>query len=96
MKIRNRAVSIHATGVAAVRLNEKGRLEALAAGGLRHFKLGSFEISLKEPADVALWTDRRGEWQGVLQNAGGPIPEPLMKITKRWTRIRVPSPAGVD
>jgi hypothetical protein len=93
MKIRNQTVSIDAAGVAAIRLNDRGRLEALAAGGLRHFKLGNFEISLKEPADFALWADGEGEWQGVLQNAGGPIPEQLLKITKRWTRIRIPTPA---
>ena len=78
--------------MAAVRLNDKGRLEALAAGGLKHFKLGNFEISLNEPADVALWIDRKGEWQGVLQSASGLIPEQLLKITKRWIHLRVPVP----
>jgi hypothetical protein len=96
MQIRNRIVSINAIGVAAVRLNDRGRLEALAAGGLKHFKSGDFEITLNERTDVALWVDRKGEWQGVLQSEDGLIPEQLMRITKRWTRLRVPVPAEVN
>lgn len=93
MKIRNQTASIDAKGVAAVRVNERGQLDALAAGGLRYFKLGNFEISLNEPADLALWRDRKGEWQGVLQGTAGSIAEQLLRITKRWTRLRVPTPA---
>jgi hypothetical protein len=93
IQIRDRVVSIDAIGVAAVRLNDKGQLEALAAGGLKHVKSGSFEISLDERVDIALWIDGKGDWQGVLQGTTAAIPKPLWNITKRWTRLRVPPPA---
>jgi hypothetical protein len=92
MPIRNRTVSIDAIGVAAIRLNDRGRLEALVAGGLKHFKVGDLEISLKDRADVALWIDSKGKWEGVFQSESGVIPEQLLKITKQWTRLRIPVP----
>jgi hypothetical protein len=92
-KISDRNVPIDAMGVAAVRLNDKGRLETLAAGGLKHIKTGDFEISLDEPIDVALWTDGKGEWQGVLHSESGLLPEQFLRITKNWIRLRIPSPA---
>jgi hypothetical protein len=95
MQIRDRPVSIDAVGVAAVRLNARGQLEAFAAGGLKHIKAGNFEISLDERADMALWIDAKGEWQGVFQSERGIIPKQLLSITKRWTRLRVPLPEKI-
>jgi hypothetical protein len=92
MQVRNRDVSIDAMGIAAFRLNDKGQLEALVAGGLRHFKAGDFEISLDDRVDIALWIDANGKWQGVLQSESGVISKQLLKITKQWTRLRVPVP----
>jgi hypothetical protein len=92
-RIQDRKISMDAEGVAAVRLNGKGRLEAMATGGLNHFKAGDFEISIDTRADLALWIDSKGQWHGVLQNENGPIPESLLKITGDWIRLRVPSPA---
>jgi hypothetical protein len=95
MRVGGQNAVIDAVGVAAIRLNAKGRLEALVAGGLKHVKVGDFEVSLNERTDVALWIDRTGEWQGAVQNESGVIPEQLMKISKRWIRLRVPVPAEV-
>jgi hypothetical protein len=95
MQVRGRNVAIDAMGVAAVRVDDKGRLAALAAGGLKHVKVGDFEISLDDRVDVALWIDRKGAWQGVVQSESGAIPEKLLRISKRWTRLRVPVPPDV-
>jgi hypothetical protein len=83
---------IDAVGIAAVRLDKKGNLEALAGGGLKSFKTGSFEINLKERADVVLWKDAKGKWQGVLQGWDGDIPAGLAQITTNWSRLNIPIP----
>jgi hypothetical protein len=85
-------VTFDAIGVAAVRLDVKGRVEAMAAGGLKHFKVKDFEIKLDKEVDIALWMDKKGNWKGVLQGWNGAIPAQLMTITKDWIRINVPVP----
>ena len=45
-----------------------------------------------ERADVALWRDAKGYWRGVLQGFAGATPDELTRITKDWTRLRVPLP----
>lgn len=80
-----------AVGVAAVRFSADGKLAALAAGGLKSFQSGALSLELAERTDVALWRDREGQWQGVLQGFEGPLPESLEKITRTWTRLSVPS-----
>ena len=94
-------VTFDALGVAAVRLSEDGRLEAMAAGGLKHFKTGSVEITLDQAADIAVWRDAKGVMQGVLQDYEGEVPASLMAITPRWLRVAVPPPlppenAGIE
>ena len=78
MRIRDRNITIDALRMAAVRLNGKGRLEALAAGGLKRFRVEDFEILLDTRVDVALWRDGKREWQGVLQSESSLIPETLL------------------
>ncbi len=85
-------VSTDAIGVAAVRLDEKGELQALAAGSLKLFKAGDFEIRLDKRLDIVLWINKNGEWQGVVQEDDDDIPEELMKITMNWSRINLPKP----
>lgn len=85
-------VSIDAVGVAAVRLDERGNLEALAAGSLKSFVINNFEIKLNERVDLALWKDADGEWQGVIQGWDGPIPDGLTRITSTWTWLNIPVP----
>jgi len=83
-------VAFDAIGVAAVRLDKKGRVEAMAAGGLKSFKTGDMAIELPQRADVALWRDSKGDWRGVLLGYDGPVPDALAKITPNWNRLRVP------
>jgi hypothetical protein len=83
-------VVFDAVGVAAVRLDMQGKVEAMAAGGLKTFKARDMTIDLPERADVALWRDSKGQWQGVLQGHDGPVPDALAKITRKWTRLRLP------
>jgi len=78
--------------VAAVRLDEKGRVQALAAGGLKFFKTGDFVIQLDRGVDVALWRDDNGKFEGVIQGLKGKIPLPLLAITKDWVHLSVPVP----
>jgi len=88
--VNGREVTFDAVGVAAVRLGKDGKLEAMAAGGLKLFKGGEVTIELTDRADVALWRDKDGRWQGVLQGYDGPVPEALAKVTRLWTRLSLP------
>ena len=92
IQIHGHDVTFDALGIAAVRLSKDGKLEAMAAGGLKHFKTGSFEIRMDTPADIALWKDGNGEWQGVLQDYAGDVPQALAAICKNWLRLDVPIP----
>lgn len=92
ISVRDQPATFDAIGIAAVRLDPDGKLRALAAGGLKHFDGGGLTIDLAERADVALWRDATGEWRGVLQEFDGPLPEPLARITKNWTRVKTPAP----
>jgi len=81
-----------AVGIAAVRFNNDGELEAMAAGGLKTFRAGGIVIDLEKRVDVALWRDKQGRWQGVVQGCQGAIPEQLTRIATNWTRLRFPTP----
>ncbi|MCY3018333.1 MAG: hypothetical protein NTW87_04775 [Planctomycetota bacterium] len=85
-------VAFDAVGVAAVRLDKDGKLEALAAGGLKSFVVGETKIELPQRADVALWKDPKGVWQGVLQDYAGHVPKDLAALCKNWIRLQVPEP----
>lgn len=88
--IDDKKVLFDGIGIAAVRLDEEGKLEAMAAGGLKSFKGGGIEITMPNRADVALWKDESGVWQGVLQGYNGEVPENLESLCKNWTRLKVP------
>lgn len=92
LEFRGHRVEIEAAGVAAVRLAGDGSLEALAAGGLRRFQAGSLRLTLDQPVDIALWRNREGKMQGVIQDWTGPIPAPLAAVTSDWLRLAVPPP----
>ena len=92
IQVNGHEVTFDAVGVAAVRLSKDGKLEAMAAGGLKSFAAGKLKIELPERIDMALWKDEKGAWQGVLQDYEGAVPEPLAAITKQWTRLAVPVP----
>jgi hypothetical protein len=90
--VKGHEVAFDAVGIAAVRLNRAGQVEALAAGGLKGFSSPSLNLDMPQRADVALWRNARGQWQGVLQGYPGTTPEALTRITTNWTRLRVPVP----
>lgn len=83
-------VVFDAIGVAAVRLTDDGAVQAMAAGGLKHFRTDSMSLDLPERCDVAIWRDGQGEYHGVIQGCEGPIPGPLTAITNDWIRLRLP------
>lgn len=83
-------VRFDAIGLAAVRLDEKGQVLALAAGGLKSFRSGAFTIDLPQRVDCALWRDEQGGWAGVYQGQADEVPAALLKITRNWTRLAVP------
>ena len=85
-------VTFDAIGVAAVRLNDEGSIEAMAAGGLSYFKVGDFEMKLNKRADIALWKDNDGKWRGVLKGWNGAIPAQLLAITNTWMLLDIPVP----
>lgn len=94
MKVGKYDVIFNAIGVAGVRLDEKGNVQALAAGGLKYFKTGDFVIQLDERVDLALWKNDNGEFEGVIQGLKGEIPSQLLNITKGWIHLTVPAPLG--
>ena len=73
--------------MAAVRFDKAGRIEAMAAGGLKTFKVDGLNITLPARADIALWKNEKGKWQGVLQGYRGQLPEILATITNEWVRL---------
>lgn len=91
-EVNGRKVQVDCVGLVAVRFEDDGHLEALAAGGLRRFETDTFRLALDQPVDVALWRQADGEYAGVLQDCPGPVPPPLAAITARWSRLAVPTP----
>ena len=85
-------VTFDAVGLAAARLDKEGRLEALAAGGLKSFRGGGRAIELPERLDLALWRDQKGKWRGVLHGSTGGVPADLLAITHDWLRTAAPRP----
>ncbi len=90
IRVNGRSVTFDAVGVAAVRFSKDGNLEAMAVGGLRHFKTDSLTISLEQPVDVAVWVAEDGVLQGVLQDHRGPVPAALASLTSNWLRLEIP------
>lgn len=94
LKVNGHAVVFDAVGVAAVRFGGDGKVAALAASGLKLFRAGDLTLELPERADVALWRDAKGRWQGVLLGHDGPVPDALAKFTPNWRRLRMPIAAS--
>ena len=90
--VNGRSVAVDALGVVGVRLLDDGRLDALAAGGLKRFEAGDLVIDLPNGVDLALWRDTGGNLHGVLQDWTGPVPDPLLDLTQDWRRLDVPAP----
>lgn len=95
-------VTVDAVGIVGIRLTKDGKLDALAAGGLKHVKTSGFTIDLTKRADIALWRDEHGKFHGVLQHPEpehpepvegwpGDVPDALEAITKDWLRLGLPA-----
>ena len=91
LRVAGREVAWDAMGLAAVRLDSRGKVQALAAGGLRRFKGGDLTLELPERVDVALWRGAGDEWRGAVLGHAGPLPPALTRITREWTRLRSPA-----
>lgn len=91
-EVRGRTVKVDAIGVVGVRLAKDGTVEALAAGGLRKFETEHLKIILPERIDIAIWRDRQGKMQGVVQGWNGSVPAALAKLSGNWQRLSVPPP----
>ena len=91
-RLGDQDVTVDAIGVAAVRLDQKGNLDALAAGGLKSLGTGNFKLNLDERVDLALWKNKAGAWEGLIQGWKGAIPASLLKLTSNWTRLDLPAP----
>lgn len=96
LAIDGHSVEVDALGVVAVKLGKDGVPERLAAGGLRHFKAGQFEIRLEQRLDLALWRDVDGQWIGVIQGCEGAVPPSLMSLTTGWKRLALPTPLAAE
>ena len=86
-KIDGHDVTFDAIGVAAVRLDEDGKVEAMAAGGLKLFAASDLRLELSRRIDLALWQDSKSQWHGVLHGWDGPLPAALTRITRDWQRV---------
>ncbi len=87
--VRGREVSFDAVGVAAVRMDASGKVEAIAAGALKSFTTDSLTINLSERIDLSLFKNR-GKWRGIVQDYEGNLPAVLTELTEHWTRLRMP------
>ncbi len=83
-------VTINAVGVAALRLDAEGAVEAFAAGGLKELCAPGIHIELPVRLDVAFWREA-GRSYGVYQGSLTQVPEALKTLTKDWTRLDLPS-----
>jgi hypothetical protein len=92
INLGSHAVNVDAVGLAAIRLDKRGDVEALAAGGLKSLRTDRLKIELPERIDLALWRDRRGRFHGVLQGWSGAVPTQLLKLTQDWLRLSLPTP----
>jgi hypothetical protein len=89
--ISGNEIRAEAVGVLAVRLDSTGKLEALAAGGLKRFAGGGVLLQLDAPTDIAYWRDGQGQPKGALQGLSGPVPKALEVLTSDWIRLALPT-----
>lgn len=92
IQIEGREVIFDALGLAAVNIEADGQLQSLAAGGLKYFSGGDLEIELDKRIDLALWKDKEGKWQGVVQDWNEEIPSSLLTLTQEWGYLASPPP----
>ncbi|ULQ52018.1 hypothetical protein [Flavihumibacter fluvii] len=88
--VNGETVAFDAMGVAAIRLDKNGNVEALAAGGLKKLRAGNFIIELDNRVDLALFKEA-GQWRGIIHGIEEEIPAALTRITSNWGRVQLPA-----
>jgi hypothetical protein len=91
ISVAGHQVTFDAIGVASVRLNKSGAVQAIACGGLHKFASDNMVIELAQRIDMAMWRDQKGQWQGVVQGCSGQVPEALSRFTNKWIKLCVPT-----
>ncbi len=90
-------VSVDAIGVVGVRLNDDGSLNALVASDLKYFKINNLAIELEKRLDIALWKNKAGKYEGIIQAEKFEIiPEALLQITNKWSFLHLPVPPKIN
>lgn len=89
--VAGHAVKAEACGVLAVRFAADGKIDALAAGGLKQFSGGGLSLGWEAPIDLAYWHDKEGHAKGALQNGPADIPACLTALTPDWIRLATPA-----
>lgn len=87
----DKKVFFDAVGVFAARLDAKGELEAVAAGGLKSMSGSGLKLNLSGEDDVAL-VKKDGKWRGFWQTTKvkAEVPSALKKLTDDWRVLRLP------
>lgn len=86
-------ITARANGLLACRFGEDGELEALTAAGLTLFRCDGatpFPIVLEKPADIVLWKDENGRWQGIFQDVKNVVPDALADMPVVWRFLQKP------
>ena len=94
LDIGGRKIEVDAVGLVAVRLDEAGKLDAFAAGGLKRISTDGFALELPERVDIVFWHDENGTPRGAVQDWEGPLPACLTGLTENWVRIETPVPCS--
>ena len=90
--IGGRKVEVDAVGVVGIRLNDSGKPDAFAAGGLKRIATDGFTLELPKRADIAFWHDENGNPHGAIQDWTGPLPKCLTDLTGEWLQLRTRHP----
>ncbi|MDO5308775.1 MAG: hypothetical protein Q4G03_04715 [Planctomycetia bacterium] len=83
-------ISARANGLLAVRFDDDGQVNALAAAELTSFEIGDLKVILSpesvgdDPVDVALLRDENDQWLGVFQRRENVLPDELRALTEKW------------
>jgi hypothetical protein len=83
-------VEFEATGVFSIRLTREGKLDRLAASGLKRLVVNGVDYQIAAPADVALWHNGQGKAEGVVQGSEAPA-GPLGAMVQSWQKLN-PAP----
>ncbi len=93
-EVAGQKFTVEARGVLAVRFTADGRLDALAAGGLKAFDGVGFALHPDTPVDVAYWHDNVGHAKVALQDGPDAVLESLAALSGDCRRLSTPAAAA--